>query len=167
MKLCSWKTSHFEKSTTWGKYAETDYGHEFEQAPRVGDGQGSLGCCSPWGRKELDVTEWLNWSELHLFSFLKKITAVTKAVISYKVFACVCMKTAIANGFYNEPGDLNSAWSFFSDHSVSLKKSQFAFLDFSFSHMIDERNKVENFKNPSELLDLVVLWKWAEIRSIF
>ena len=28
-------------------------GHEFEQAPRVGDGQGSLACCSPWGRKEL------------------------------------------------------------------------------------------------------------------
>ena len=38
-------------------------GHEFEQAPRVGDGQGSLVCCSPWGRKELDMTEWLNWTE--------------------------------------------------------------------------------------------------------
>ena len=35
-------------------------GHEFEQAPRVGDGQGSLVCCSPWGRKELDTTEQLN-----------------------------------------------------------------------------------------------------------
>ena len=32
-------------------------GHEFEQAPGVGDGQGSLACCSPWGRKELDMTE--------------------------------------------------------------------------------------------------------------
>ena len=32
-------------------------GYEFEQAPRVGDGQGSLACCSPWGRKELDTTE--------------------------------------------------------------------------------------------------------------
>ena len=32
-------------------------GHEFEQAPGVGDGQGSLACCSPWDRKELDVTE--------------------------------------------------------------------------------------------------------------
>ena len=36
-------------------------GHEFEQAPGVGDGQGSLACCSPWGHKELDTTEWLNW----------------------------------------------------------------------------------------------------------
>ena len=35
-------------------------GHEFEQAPGVGDGQGSLVCCSPWGCKELDMTEWLN-----------------------------------------------------------------------------------------------------------
>jgi len=36
------------------------YGHEFEQAPGVGDGQGSLVCCSPWGLKESDTTEQLN-----------------------------------------------------------------------------------------------------------
>ena len=35
-------------------------GHEFEQAPGVGDGQGSLACCSPWDHKESDTTEWLN-----------------------------------------------------------------------------------------------------------
>ena len=34
-------------------------GHAFEQAPGVGDGQGSLVCCSPWGRKESDTTERL------------------------------------------------------------------------------------------------------------
>ena len=33
---------------------------EFDQAPGVGDGQGSLACCSPWGCKESDVTEQLN-----------------------------------------------------------------------------------------------------------
>ena len=38
-------------------------GHEFEQATGVNDGQGSLACCSPWGRKELDMTEWLNWTD--------------------------------------------------------------------------------------------------------
>ena len=32
-------------------------GHEFEQAPGGGDGQGGLACCSSWGRKELDKTE--------------------------------------------------------------------------------------------------------------
>ena len=36
-------------------------GHEFEQAPGVGDGQGSLACCSPWSHKDSDTTEWLNW----------------------------------------------------------------------------------------------------------
>ena len=35
-------------------------GHEFEQALRVGDGQGGLACCTPWGCKELDMTERLN-----------------------------------------------------------------------------------------------------------
>ena len=38
--------------------------HEFEQAPGVFDGQGGLACCSPWGHKESDTTEWLNWTEL-------------------------------------------------------------------------------------------------------
>ena len=40
-------------------------GCEFEQASGVGEGQGSLACCSPWGRKESDTTEWLNWTELN------------------------------------------------------------------------------------------------------
>ena len=39
-------------------------GHEFEQVPGVGDGQGGLVCCSPWGRKESDTTEQLNGTEL-------------------------------------------------------------------------------------------------------
>ena len=39
--------------------------HESEQAPRVGDWQGSLACCSPWGQEELDVTEQLNWRRRH------------------------------------------------------------------------------------------------------
>ena len=36
------------------------YGHEFEQALGVGDGQGGLECCSPWGLKESGTTERLN-----------------------------------------------------------------------------------------------------------
>ena len=35
-------------------------GHKFEQALGDGEGHGSLVCCSPWGRKELDTTEWMN-----------------------------------------------------------------------------------------------------------
>ena len=43
-------------------------GHEFEQARRFSDGQGSLVCCSPWGCKEPDTTEQLNWTD-GLFMF--------------------------------------------------------------------------------------------------
>ena len=39
-------------------------GREFEQASGDGEGQGSLACCSPWGRKEPDTTEWLNKEQL-------------------------------------------------------------------------------------------------------
>ena len=38
-------------------------GHGFGWTPGGGDGQGGLACCSPWGRKESDMTEWLNWTE--------------------------------------------------------------------------------------------------------
>ena len=48
-----------------GWYHELN-GHEFEQAPGVGDGYGGLVCCSRWGHKELDMTE-LTFTSLHLF----------------------------------------------------------------------------------------------------
>ena len=40
-------------------------GHEFEQAQGDGEGQGSLVCCSPWGHKELDITEQLKNNNNH------------------------------------------------------------------------------------------------------
>ena len=44
-------------------------GLEFEQAPEAGDGQGSLVRPSPWGHKELDTTERLNWTETWVRGF--------------------------------------------------------------------------------------------------
>ena len=38
-------------------------GHDFKQVLGVGDGQGRLACCSPWGHEESDTTEWWNWIE--------------------------------------------------------------------------------------------------------
>ena len=38
-------------------------GHEFGCIPEVGDRQGGLACCSSWGHQELDVTEWLKWTD--------------------------------------------------------------------------------------------------------
>ena len=40
-------------------------GHGFGWTLGVGDGQGSLACCSPWGHKESETTEQLNWTELN------------------------------------------------------------------------------------------------------
>ena len=51
-----------DKMVGWHHWLD---GHEFEQALGVGDGQGSLACCSTWSCKELDTTEWLNWRAKH------------------------------------------------------------------------------------------------------
>ena len=74
-----WRTDSFEKTLNAGKDWRQEEkkttqdemvgwhhglnGHEFEQAPGVGDGQGSLVCCSPWGHKQSDMAEQLNWTE--------------------------------------------------------------------------------------------------------
>ena len=62
-----------EKGTTEDEMAGWHHrldGHEFEWTPGVGDGQGGLACCNSWGRKELDTTERLDWTELkYIFKF--------------------------------------------------------------------------------------------------
>ena len=55
-----------EKGTTEDEMAAWHHrlnAHEFGWTPGVGDGQGGLVCCNSWGHKELDVTEWLNWTD--------------------------------------------------------------------------------------------------------
>ena len=62
-----------EKGTTEDEMVGWHYrldGHEFEQAPRVGDGQGTLVCCSLWGHKESDMTEQLNLMNNNMVSFM-------------------------------------------------------------------------------------------------
>ena len=61
-----------EKGTTEDEMAGWHHwldGREFEWTLGVGDGQGGLGCCDSWGRKESDTTEWLNWTEYIITSF--------------------------------------------------------------------------------------------------
>ena len=59
--------------------------HELEQAPRVGDGQGSLACGSPWGCKESDTTERLNWL---MSLFPRKIIFIIYWHILYREEQC-------------------------------------------------------------------------------
>ena len=57
-------------------------GHEFEWTLEAGDGQRGLVCCSPWGHKELDMTEQLNWTELkqwlalHRYLFYERLNLI-------------------------------------------------------------------------------------------
>ena len=70
-----WKDSDAGKDWRWEEKGTTEdemvgwhhrlNGHEFKQALGVGNGQGSLSCCLPCGRKKSDMTEWLNWTESH------------------------------------------------------------------------------------------------------
>ena len=50
-------------------------GREFEWTLRVGDGQGSLTCCNPWGRKESDMTDWTD-----AFSDTKRARSLLKLI---------------------------------------------------------------------------------------
>ena len=64
-----WRRLKEEKRRTEDETVEWHHrlnGHEFEQALGVGEGQGRLVCCSPWGWKKSDTTYWteLNWTEL-------------------------------------------------------------------------------------------------------
>ena len=68
-------------------------GHESEQVPGVGDGEGSLSCCSPWGCKELDTTEWLNWTEFQRGYWIPEVARSQAIFFSYKInAACYKMK---------------------------------------------------------------------------
>ena len=71
-------------------------GHEFGWTPGVGDGQGGLVCCSSWGHKESDTTEWLNWTELNwifqclivIFNYSLFIHSTTEGYLScFQVWA--------------------------------------------------------------------------------
>ena len=68
-------------------------GHEFEQAPGVGDGQGGLACCSPWGCKELDTTEQLNWTELNTTGLVVSLKWENVTFLVIHLFQRYCLSS--------------------------------------------------------------------------
>ena len=74
-------------------------GHEFEQAPAVGDGQRSLACCSPWGRSQTWLSDWteLTLNETSRFSYVPQITWVLWAStcnFAYKSCWFMCLDSS-------------------------------------------------------------------------
>ena len=61
-KIWMWEEKGMSDDDTVGWHHQLN-GHEFEYILGVGDGHGGLACFSPWGCKELDRTEWLNWAD--------------------------------------------------------------------------------------------------------
>ena len=85
-------------------------GHEFGWTLGVGDGQGGLVCCGPWGRKESDTSEWLNWTDtwysLQVQTFPDPLsismalqdamsTPITGELGCVRVCVCVCVCVAL------------------------------------------------------------------------
>ena len=69
-------------------------GYEFEWAPGTGDGQGGLACYSPWGRKESNMKERLNWTE-HSSCYIKEIK-----MVPHQLFLIVWMSLLPWVSFY-------------------------------------------------------------------
>ena len=64
-------------------------GHEFGWTPGVGGRRGGLVFCSPWDRKELDMTERLNWTELKRISSLSLIFTIGDSFTTWSKTACI------------------------------------------------------------------------------
>ena len=72
-------------------------GRECEWTPGVGDGQGGLACCDSWGRKESDMTEWLNWTELNWITerwLKKKNKSLDSHFFSWVIWKCCFILTS-------------------------------------------------------------------------
>ena len=64
----------------------------------VGDGQGGLACCSPWGRKESDTTDWLNWTEL-ILGISREIRTLQRKSVGNSLNFRIYLRTS--HGFFS------------------------------------------------------------------
>ena len=79
--------------------------HEFEWTPGVGDGQGGLACCCPWGCKELDTNERLNWTEPRSQNLCHQCQASVKLQLALHLLLVIILQ------FYNLAPPLPSSLS--------------------------------------------------------
>ena len=100
-------------------------GHKFEWTPGVGDGQGGLVCCSPWGHKESDTTEWLNWTELNCENlevrdwFMPKIVVVISWLYTWLQTLQV-VYTSVFPTFFNTSDSFHES-QLYHDHGPGVR----------------------------------------------
>ena len=132
-------------------------GHEFEQALGVGDGQGSLTRCSPQGCKELDMTEWLNWTELMPQPLVSKKLKLAGFMKSYKVFEVWHWKTHLFHHTRLEWKSMKSRdpWSKRQGWSWSTKWSWAkANRVLSIEHIGQSKHPFQQYKRIAEIAQL-------------
>ena len=106
--------------------------HEFGWTPEVGVGQGGLACCNSWGRKESDMTEWLNWTAFfivqrsHQYMTTGKTITLTTWTFVRKVMSLLfnTLFRFVADKYYIYEGtDLRSplTFSLLSSHSLQTQ----------------------------------------------
>ena len=80
-----------EKGTTEdemvGRHYQLD-GHDFEQAPGVGDGQGSLACCSPLGLSQTPLRDWTDWLTDWCFIVIAQLLSCVRLLATLWTIAC-------------------------------------------------------------------------------
>ena len=104
-KVWRWEEKGMTEDEMVGLHHQLD-GHKFKWGPGFVDGQGSLACCSPWGRKELDTTEQLNWTDSYRVSYNLQMTDLPLPFnldISY-FFFCLNVLARISNTMLNRSG---------------------------------------------------------------
>jgi len=108
--LATWckELTHLKRPWCWERLRAGGEGHGFDGhgfgwTPGVGDGQGGLVCCGSWGHKELDTTEWLNWTELNIFNEIELSLMQIKYAFTEYIWLGknkMCMTKIIIYWFY-------------------------------------------------------------------
>ena len=119
-----WRADSFEKILTLGNIEDRSRGgtedkmigwhhllnaHEVEQAPGIGDGKGSLVCCSQWGCKESNTTEQLNWTELKFTCWSLNLHCSYKLPELWETNLC-CLSHPVSGILLWQPKLTNTTW---------------------------------------------------------
>ena len=106
-------------------------GHEFEQAPGVGDGQGSLACNSPWGLRESDMTKQLNWTDWFSIHIIIYVYSPYLKLCAYILHICNYTHTQIGQKYLTWQSELKMDVRFWKVRTSWNLQAQFCWTDWN------------------------------------